>query len=72
MGGILLLSTGCATAPPCPVPQTEPPSISQPLSATPSVSAALERKMKLQEKRIAELTMQLKMLKHIDLDRSKR
>jgi len=28
--------------------------------------------MKLQEKRIAELTMQLKMLKHIDLDRSKR
>jgi hypothetical protein len=37
----------------------------------PPSTLALERKVKLQEKRIAELTSQLRLLKRIDLDRSK-
>jgi hypothetical protein len=40
------------------------------LSVAPS-TAALEHKVKAQEKRIAELSMQLRMLKRIDLDGKK-
>jgi hypothetical protein len=37
-----------------------------------STSSALEQKVKAQEKRIAELSMQLKLLKRIDLEEGKR
>ena len=70
IGGVLF-SGGCATAPPCAESQPVPAPISHPLPAASSSTAALEQKLKLQDKRIAELSMQLKMLKRIDLDRSK-
>ncbi len=81
--GCIGLSPGCATPPPCTpagavqvsaaqardtiseaaqvVPQT-PPTVS-------SVTVALERKVTMQEKRIAELSAQLRLLKRIDLER---
>jgi hypothetical protein len=49
--------------------QVAPPTPPAPPSGL-LVNQALERKVKVQEKRIAELSAQLKMLKHIDLDRS--
>ena len=70
LGGIFF--GGCETTPPCSSTQTVPAQVSQPGSAASSSSAALEHKVKTQEKRIAELSMQLKLLKHIDLDESKR
>jgi hypothetical protein len=51
------------------VPQTLPAVVGQPLPAFSSPSVGLEQKVKWQEKRIAELSMQLKLLKRIDLDR---
>ena len=79
------LSSGCATAPTCPpadtvqlpapeVPVTASEALHEiPLSplSVPSATLALERKVKMQEKRIAELSSQLRLLKRIDLDRSK-
>ena len=79
------LSSGCATAPTCPpadimqlpAPQDSitssgaPHEIPLPPPSVPSATLALERKIKLQEKRIAELSSQLRLLKRIDLDRSK-
>ena len=81
--GTLSLSGGCAAMPPCPLPAETmqlPPATAQPTvsEVTPplaqSMSPAtlgLEHKVKMQEKRIAELSSQLRLLKRIDLDRSK-
>ncbi len=83
--GLMVMSGGCAAVPPCPmpeavqpvsspIPQTTPEdTVSMPLttSPVPPNNPALERKVKLQEKRIAELSSQLRLLKHIDLDRNK-
>jgi hypothetical protein len=69
IGGIFF--AGCATPPPCPTPQADPAPMSHPVSST-SSSSALEQKVKAQEKRIAELSMQLKLLKRIDLEEGKR
>ncbi|MCC2644005.1 MAG: hypothetical protein K0S45_4418 [Nitrospira sp.] len=73
--GCTVISGGCATVPPCPPPETivapAPQAMPSPaLSVAPS-TAALEHKVKAQEKRIAELSMQLRMLKRIDLDGKK-
>lgn len=69
IGGIFF--AGCATPAPCPTPQANPALMSHPVPPTPS-SSALEQKVKAQEKRIAELSMQLKLLKRIDLEEGKR
>ncbi len=77
--GWIGISGGCAAVPPCPpaeIVQAPPPATVQapPPQAIPVVapsSSALQQKMKVQEKRIAELSMQLKMLKRIDLDQNK-
>jgi hypothetical protein len=83
--GWIGLSTGCAAVPTCPPADTvqlpapqAPPTIpkaahDEPLTpqSVPSATLALERKVKLQEKRIAELSSQLRLLKRIDLDRNK-
>jgi hypothetical protein len=45
--------------------------VPSPSQSIPPAALALERKVKLQEKRIAELSTQLRLLKRIDLDRSK-
>lgn len=71
------ISGGCAAVPSCAPAEPLQASASQAAPPTPSAPArlvanqALEHKVKAQEKRIAELSAQLKMLKHIDLDRSK-
>ena len=69
LGGIFV--GGCATPPPCSAPQANPALMSQPVSAA-SPTSALEQKVKAQEKRIAELSTQLKLLKRIDLEETKR
>ena len=69
--GGMLFNGGCATAPPCAGPQSASTSVLPSIPAVSSSSAALEQKVKVQEKRIADLSMQLKLLKRIDLDRSK-
>ncbi len=66
------MSWGCTVAPSCPPPETIPAPARQvipPLAPAGTLStAALEQRVKSQEQRIAELSMQLRMLKHIDLD----
>jgi hypothetical protein len=69
IGGMFF--AGCATPSPCPTPQADPAPMSNAVSST-SSSSALEQKVKAQEKRIAELSMQLKLLKRIDLEEGKR
>jgi hypothetical protein len=83
--GLAALSTGCTTVPTCPpadIVQLPAPEVSASLPGTPhempllppsvpSATLALERKVKLQQKRIAELSSQLRLLKRIDLDRNK-
>ena len=66
-----LFSAACTTAPPCSSPQALTAPDSPPAQAMLSSTAALEQKVKAQEKRIADLSMQLKLLKRIELDRSK-
>jgi hypothetical protein len=80
------MTGGCAAVPPpcplpeaaqsvsSPIPETKPEDmVSMPLTAAPVPpnNPALERKVRLQEKRIAELSSQLRLLKRIDLDRTK-
>ena len=80
----LTMSGGCAAVPTCPpadnplplvqTPFPKPETASPMPPIAPSVSPetlALERKVKVQEKRIADLSSQLRMLKRIDLDRNK-
>jgi hypothetical protein len=55
---------GCTALPPCSVPQAPPPSSALPASV-------LQQRVKEQDKRIAELTTQLNMLKHLDQGRMK-
>lgn len=83
--GLFGLSGGCATVPPCTpaeavaVPASQgPPAIAEsavplpPVASTESATTlALERKVKAQEKRIAELSSQLRLLKRIDHERNK-
>ena len=67
----IALSGGCAVAPPCEAPSlvaAPSPQIRQ-VPAFPE--SGLQQKIKVQEKRITELTMQLNLLKRIDRDRSK-
>ncbi|MGZ8423257.1 MAG: hypothetical protein ACXWV7_10010 [Nitrospira sp.] len=54
-------------------PTAREPAVSAPLAATAESPAtlALGRKVKMQEKRIAELSSQLRLLKRIDLERMK-
>ena len=59
------ISGGCAAVSPCPpaeLVQAPPP---QAIPVVAPSSSALQQKMKVQEKRIAELSMQLKMLKRM-------
>jgi len=51
---------GCTALPPCSTPQT---------GADASPAPALQHRIKEQEKRIADLTTQLNMLKRLDQDR---
>lgn len=60
------VSEGCATGPPCPVPESD----SQATLASQS-SSALQQKVKAQERRINELSTQLKILKQIDQDQQR-
>ena len=83
--GLLGLSGGCAAVPPCtpvesvavPASQGFPAIAETPVPLPPVVptesaaTLALERKVKAQEKRIAELSSQLRLLKRIDLERNK-
>ena len=78
LGGAFF-STGCSTVPPCSsmdslqmskMPDSDQDTLPS-VHSTPSSTLALERKVKLQEKRIAELSAQLRLLKRIDLDRNK-
>lgn len=63
------LASGCATLPPCSTPQTTASETTIPTPAQPTF--ALQQRVKEQDRRIAELTMQLNMLKHIDQSRMK-
>ena len=79
------LTAGCATPLPCsptealqvsapqaPASLSEaPPVAPQPPQVVSSATAALERKVKIQERRIADLSTQLQLLKRIELDRRK-
>ena len=65
------LWSGCTTVPPCPTPETIPVPAAETSPSMAPTNTALEQKVKLQEKRISELSLQLKLLKRIDLDRSK-
>jgi hypothetical protein len=85
LSGLLALHGGCAAVPPCTPVETvvlptsqAPPVIAEPAISPPPIAPtesaatlALERKVKSQEKRIAELSSQLRMLKRIDLERTK-
>ena len=59
---------GCAAVPLCPSADTSPVPTPPAASSKVPTSAALEHKVKAQEQQIAELSMQLRMLKRIDLD----
>jgi hypothetical protein len=61
---VTMLSGGCTAAPSCPEPLAAKSSASKTISV-------LQRRVKEQDKRIAELTTQLEMLKQIDQDRQK-
>jgi hypothetical protein len=69
------MTWGCAVAPSCPPSDAIPVSarqVSAPLAFSGNFSTtALEQKVKSQEERIAELSLQLRMLKRIDLDGQK-
>ena len=58
---------GCAAVPPCSAPENLP----APTSSVSLSSSALQQKVKAQEKRISELSMQLNLLKRIDQDQQK-
>jgi hypothetical protein len=62
------VSFGCAAVPPCSAPETLP--ASAPRQPTPP-TLVLQQKVKAQEKRIHELSMQLELLKQIDQDQRK-
>jgi hypothetical protein len=68
---LLGLTWGCAAAPPCPNLEAAPLAISQVASVSNVSSEALKQKVKAQEKRISELSMQLNLLRRIDHDRTK-
>lgn len=67
----IALSGGCAVAPPCEVPSLVAAPSSQIRQVSTSPESGLQQKIRVQEKRISELTMQLNLLKRIDHDRSK-
>ena len=83
--GCIGLTPGCATPPPCSPTEALPGSapqaparLSEAVQVVPqtpylasSATAALERKVKMQERRIADLSTQLQLLKRIELDRRK-
>jgi hypothetical protein len=60
------VSWGCVASPPCPVPENVPQ-----VSVASQSDSALQQKVKAQERRINELSAQLKLLKHIDQDQQK-
>ena len=62
----IAVSVGCAAGPPCSAPEN-----GQQASVTSQSSSALQQKVKAQERRINELSAQLKLLKHIDQDQQK-
>lgn len=65
------VSWGCAAVPPCPAPENLPlPALQATPRPTPPTSV-LQQKVNAQEKRISELSMQLKLLKRIDQDQQK-
>jgi hypothetical protein len=65
------LTWGCAAAPPCPPPDSVQLPAAQPLSSSGSSTAALQQRVKTQEKRISELSLQLNLLKRIDQDQQR-
>ena len=64
---MIALTWGCAATSPCSVPQEQATSV----ASVDRSSAALQQKVKAQEKRINELSMQLNLLKRIDQDRQR-
>jgi len=74
-GSVLILwiglSWGCAAVPPCPTSDTVPLPAAHTIPSASPPNVALQQKVKAQEKRISELSMQLNLLKRIDHDRTK-
>lgn len=64
---MIALSWGCAANPPCSLPEEH----ANPVASVDRSNTALQQKVKAQEKRISELSMQLDLLKRIDQDRQK-
>ncbi len=64
---MVALSWGCAATPPCSVPEEHATSV----GSVDRSNSALQQKVKAQEKRIIELSMQLDLLKRIDQDRQR-
>lgn len=64
---MIALSWGCAATPPCSVPEEHATSV----ASVDRSNSALQQKVKAQEKRIIELSMQLDLLKRIDQDRQR-
>lgn len=65
------VSWGCAGAPPCQTSETVALPATQAAPSVTPPSSVLQQKVTAQEKRIAELSMQLNLLKRIDQDRKK-
>ncbi len=63
----MAVSWGCAAVPPCSAPENLPALA----SSVNQSSSALQQKVKEQEKRISELSTQLKLLKRIDQDQQR-
>lgn len=62
---------GCVAVPPCSVSDTLPLPASQAAPRPTPPTSVLQQKVNAQEKRISELSMQLKLLKRIDQDQQK-
>lgn len=60
------LGWGCVANPPCPTLENGPQ-----VSVASQSSSALQQKVKVQERRINELSAQLRLLKQIDQDQQK-
>lgn len=64
---LIAVSWGCVAVPPCSAPED----LTAPASSINQSSSALQQKVKAQEKRISELSMQLQLLKRIDQDQQR-
>ena len=64
----MVVSAGCAAAPPCETPSIVAAAAPQSTQSAAASNSALQHKVKAQEKRISELSMQLDLFKRIDQD----